>query len=67
MELLKIQYLKFIKASSIETETAWAPVNAAFTPSTRGPMDLARWSQPTEKEEKMTNQRRKPLKRSQAP
>ena len=40
MEFLKIQYLKFIKVSGIETETAWAPVNAANLHLAHG----ARWN-----------------------
>ena len=68
MEVLKkeIQYLKFIKVNGIETEKAWAPVNAANLHLVHG----ARWNwlggtNPPRK--KMTNQRSKPLKRSQAP
>ena len=68
MELLKIEYIKFVKASGIETGTAWAPVNAANLHLAHG----ARWNwlggtNPPKKKEKLANQRRKPLKRSQAP
>ena len=40
MELLKIEYVKFVKVSGIETETAWAPVNAANLHLAHG----ARWN-----------------------
>jgi hypothetical protein len=42
MEVLKkeIQYLKFIKVNGIETEKAWAPVNAANLHLVHG----ARWN-----------------------
>ena len=40
MELLRIEYVKFVKVSGIETETAWAPVNAANLHLAHG----ARWN-----------------------